>query len=120
MAGDAELPAEEFEYILEGPDTDFPLFAPPREPIDLTEYAAGLHVARMIADGGTIQIGIGALGDAVAQALVLRHRNNPAFREINARLAPFNSLTEPLEDTTFDQGVYGASEMFVESFIDLY
>ena len=120
MAGDAELPADEFDYILESPDTDFPLFAPPREPIDLTEYAAGLNVARLVADGGTLQIGIGALGDAVAQALVLRHRNNAAYRDMAARLAPFVSLNEPLEDEPFSQGVYGASEMFVESFIDLY
>src|SRR5476651_2079843 len=34
MAGDAELPAEDFDYILDGPHTDFPLFAPPREPVD--------------------------------------------------------------------------------------
>ncbi len=115
-----KLPAEEFDYILEGAQTDFPLFAPPREPVDLTEYAAGLHVARIIADGGTIQIGIGSLGDAVAQALVLRHRNNAAFRDAEARLAPFISLTGPLEDTPFEHGLYGASEMFVECFLDLY
>jgi hypothetical protein len=120
MAGDAELPAEDFDYILDSPRTDFPLFAPPREPVDLTEYAAGLHVARMIADGGTIQIGIGSLGDAVAQALVLRHRNNDAFREMAARLAPFISSTAALEDTPFEQGLYGASEMFAECFLDLY
>src|SRR5665213_3464886 len=120
MAGDAELPAEDFDYILDSSHTDFPLFAPPREPVDLTEYAAGLHVAHMIADGGTIQIGIGSLGDAVAQALVLRHRNNAAFREMGTRLAPFISLTEPLEDLPFKQGLYGASEMFVECFLDLY
>lgn len=120
MAGDAELQAEDFDYILDSPQTDFPLFAPPREPIDLTEYAAGLHVARMIADGGTIQLGIGSLGDAVAQALVLRHRNNAAFREMAERLASFISLTEPLEDSPFEQGLYGASEMFVECFLDLY
>ncbi len=120
MAGDAELPADEFDYILESPATDFPLFAPPREPIDLTEYAAGLHVARMVADGGTIQIGIGALGDAVAQALVLRHRNNAAFRDMGTRVAPFISFGGPLEDAPFKQGLYGASEMFVESFVDLY
>ena len=120
MAGDAELPAEVFDYILDSPETDFPLFAPPREPVDLTEYAAGLHVARMIADGGTIQLGIGSLGDAVAQALVLRHQNNVAFREMGTRLAPFISLTEPLEDSPFEQGLYGASEMFVECFLDLY
>jgi hypothetical protein len=120
MADDAELPADEFDYVLESPATDFPLFAPPREPIDLTEYAAGLHVARMVVDGGTIQIGIGALGDAVAQALVLRHRNNAAFRDMGTRLAPFISLGGPLEDAPFNQGLYGASEMFVESFVDLY
>ncbi len=120
MAGDAELPEDEFDYILESPDTDFPLFAPPREPIDLTEYAAGLHVARMVADGGTIQIGIGALGDAVAQALVLRHRNNAAFSDMGTRLAPFISFAGPLENAPFTQGLYGASEMFVESFVDLY
>ena len=120
MAGDAELPPEEFDYILESPQTDFPLFAPPREPVDLTEYAAGLHVARMIADGGTIQIGIGSLGDAVAQALILRYRENAAFRDMGARLAPFISLTEPLEDGPFKQGLYGASEMFVDCFLDLY
>ena len=120
MAGDAELPPEEFDYILESPQTDFPLFAPPREPVDLTEYAAGLHAARMIPDGGTIQLGIGSLGDAVAQALVLRHRNNAAFRDMGARLSPFISLTEPLEESPFKQGLYGASEMFVECFLDLY
>src|SRR6202158_387212 len=120
MAGDAELPAEEFDYILESPQTDFPLFAPPREPVDLTEYAAGLHVARMIADGGTMQLGIGSLGDAVAQALVLRHRDNAAFRDIATRLAPFISSSVALEDAPFEQGLYGASEMFVECFLDLY
>ena len=120
MAGDAELPANEFDFILDGPKTDFPLFAPPREPVDLTEYAAGLHVAQIIADGGTIQIGIGSLGDAVAQALVLRHRNNAAFREMAARLAPYTSLGDPLENAAFEHGLHGASEMFVECFLDLY
>jgi acyl-CoA hydrolase len=120
MAGDAELPAEEFDCILESPQTDFPLFAPPREPVDLTEYAAGLHVARMIADGGTIQIGIGSLGDAVAQALVLRHSSNNAFREMTARLTSASLSTIALENAPFAQGLYGASEMFVECFLDLY
>src|SRR5438477_4392566 len=38
--------------------SDFPLFAPPREPIEPSEYAIGLNVARIIADGGTLQLGI--------------------------------------------------------------
>ena len=44
--------ASELELMLDGPKIDFPLFASPREPIDLAEYAAGLHVARTVADGG--------------------------------------------------------------------
>jgi hypothetical protein len=120
MPGDAEVPADEFDYILESPQTDFPLYAPPREPIDLTEYAAGLHVARMIADGGTIQIGIGAMGDAVAQALVLRHQANDRFRAMMARLPVRNPPAGLIEETPFAQGLYGATEMFVESFLDLY
>jgi acyl-CoA hydrolase len=120
MPGGAELPPEEFDYILEGPQTEFPLFAPPREPVDLSEYAAGFHVARMVLDGGTIQLGIGALGDAVAQALILRHRKNAEFSDIGARLVPFISLAEPLDEAPFIQGVFGASEMFVECFLDLY
>ena len=64
MLGDADLPADEFEFVLDSPQTDFPLFAPPREPVGIAEYAAGLHVARTVRDGGTLQIGIGSLGDA--------------------------------------------------------
>lgn len=32
MEGDAELPASAFDYILEGPSVEFPLFAPPKNP----------------------------------------------------------------------------------------
>src|SRR5436309_9924718 len=72
MPGDGDIAAGEFDLMLESAQTDFPLFAPPREPIELSEYAIGLNVARIIADGGTLQLGIGLLGDAVTQALILR------------------------------------------------
>ena len=85
MPGEGDLAADAFDVILDSPQTDFPLFAPPREAIDLAEYAAGLRVAGIVADGGTLQLGIGALGDAVAQALILRHKNNAGFRDLHAR-----------------------------------
>ncbi len=68
MPGDAAIAADEFDLLLDSPATDFPLFAPPREPIALADYAAGLHAASIVPDGGTLQIGIGSLGDAVAHA----------------------------------------------------
>ena len=36
----------ELEFMLDSRRRTFPLFAPPREPVDLAEYAAGLHAAR--------------------------------------------------------------------------
>ena len=120
MPGDGDLSEREFDLLLEGPATDFPLFAPPRESIELAEHAMGIHVARTIADGGTLQLGIGSLGDAVAHALILRHRANADFRDIAARLDPADSAPAGLrESDPFDQGLHGVSEMLVESFLDL-
>jgi len=120
MPGEGDLAADAFDLVLDGAATDFPLFGPPREPIDLTEYAAGLHAARLVADGGTLQIGIGSLGDAVAQALILRHRENSQFLEILARLGPADQAPAgPWETAPFGVGVHGLSEMFVEGFLDL-
>ena len=49
-----DLPGEEFSAILESPETEFPLFAPPSEPITDTKYAIGLHAAGLVRDGGTL------------------------------------------------------------------
>ncbi|MGZ5988777.1 MAG: acetyl-CoA hydrolase/transferase C-terminal domain-containing protein, partial [Rhizomicrobium sp.] len=72
MPGEGDRLEGDFSHILDSQQTDFPLFAPPKQPINLTEYAIGIHVARLIADGGTLQIGIGEEGDAAVHALILR------------------------------------------------
>ncbi len=77
-------------------------------------------MARTVADGGTLQLGIGSLGDAVAQALILRHRHNADFRALLARLDPGDRAPPGLrEGAPFEIGVHGLSEMFVEGFLDL-
>jgi len=119
MPGAGDLDAGEFQFLLESPATDFPLFAPPKEPIDLAEYASGLHVARLVPDGGTLQIGIGQEGDAAVQALILRQRDNAVFREAVARLDP-DAAAQPFhEDAPFTTGLYADTEMFVDSFLAL-
>src|SRR5439155_11991277 len=45
MPGAGDLAADQFSAVLDGPATDFPLFAPPSEPITDTKYAIGLHAA---------------------------------------------------------------------------
>lgn len=116
MPGEGDLSTDEFHAVLDSPETDFPLFAPPSEPITDAKYAIGLHAAGLIRDGGTLQIGIGQVGDALAQGLIVRHRDNAAFRNIMSRLAPDRPL---LESSPFVFGLYGVSEMFFEAFLAL-
>jgi hypothetical protein len=116
MPGPGDLPGGDFSAVLDSPATDFPLFAPPAEPISDTKYAIGLHAAGLVRDGGTLQIGIGQVGDALAQGLVVRHRDNEKFRAVMKRLAPH---TEPRESGRFEQGLYGVSEMLFEAFLGL-
>ena len=116
MPGAGDLPGEEFSAVLESPETEFPLFAPPSEPITNTKYAIGLHAAGLVRDGGTLQIGIGQAGDALAQGLILRHRDRAQFEATVKRLAPAGP---PFETAPFEKGLYGVSEMLFEAFIGL-
>ncbi|HXQ08621.1 MAG TPA: acetyl-CoA hydrolase/transferase C-terminal domain-containing protein, partial [Bradyrhizobium sp.] len=118
MPGAGDLPADEFSAVLDSPVTDFPLFAPPSEPITDTKYAIGLHAARLVRDGGTLQIGIGQVGDALAQGLIVRHRDNPQFHAIMKRLAPDAPVVAE-NNGPFEQGLYGVSEMLFEAFLGL-
>jgi acyl-CoA hydrolase len=120
IPGDAAIDAGEFDMLLESPSTDFPLFAPPREPVSLTDYAAGLHAASLVPDGGTLQIGIGSLGDAVAQALVLRQRQNTEFCRLLTRLGYDPERDGAVHNEPFETGLYGCSELFVEGLLDLF
>ncbi len=118
MPGAGDLSADEFSAVLESPETDFPLFAPPSEPITDTKYAIGLQAANLVRDGGTLQIGIGQVSDALAQGLIVRHRDNTRFHEIMKRLAP--DVPVAAETTgSFEKGLYGVSEMLFEAFIAL-
>jgi acyl-CoA hydrolase len=121
MTGDAAISANELDLLLDNPALDFPLFAPPREPVGLTDCAAGLHAATLVPDGGTLQIGIGSLGDAVAQSLILRHSNNAEFRRLAGTISQPPPVAAPAAHLEpFDIGLYGCSEMFVEGLLDLF
>lgn len=119
MTGDGDLPADDFSGILESPDVEFPLFAPPAEPISDKKYAIGLHVAGLVRDGGTLQIGIGQIGDALAQSLIVRNKDGAKFHEMAERLSNGGASPIALETGRFEQGLYGVSEMFVEPFLKL-
>jgi Acetyl-CoA hydrolase/transferase C-terminal domain len=119
MPGSGDLPADEFSAVLDSPTTEFPLFAPPAEPIGDAKYAIGLHAASLVRDGGSLQIGIGQVGDALAQGLVIRHKDNAQFHAIMKRLSPATEPSSVLETGSFEKGLYGVSEMLFEAFLGL-
>jgi len=119
MPGAGDLPSDEFGAVLDSPATDFPLFAPPSEPITDTKYAIGLHAAGLVRDGGTLQIGIGQVGDALARGLILRHGDGTQFRATMKRLVPGADHLSVPESGPFEKGLYGVSEMVFEAFLGL-
>ncbi|MDF0603031.1 acetyl-CoA hydrolase/transferase C-terminal domain-containing protein [Psychromarinibacter sp. C21-152] len=116
MRGTARMPTDEAAFLLDPPEP-FELFSAVRMPVSDAEHAIGLHVSRLVPDGGTLQIGIGSLGDAVAQALLLRSRVEIA--DIQAA-CPFATGERFAEDGPFETGLYAVTEMLVEGILQLY
>jgi acyl-CoA hydrolase len=119
MPNDAEVTADLFDIMIDDPASTHDLFAPPNMKVDFQDYAIALWASAMVPDGGTLQIGIGSLGDGVAQALIVRDRHNTEFRRIIAGLARDDQPTLPAfcHFDPFRKGLYGCSEMFVNGFL---
>jgi acyl-CoA hydrolase len=124
MFGPAAVSAETFDSLIEHPRYDYDLFAPPNQRLSTTDYAIGLYGARLVRDGGTLQIGIGELGDALVYGLQLRQQQNGEFREILQGLKATQRFAAALDsmggESPFETGLYGCSEMFVDGFLELY
>ena len=88
LDGQAVVDADWFDLVVQPPAPHPPLFALPREPVGDVEHAIGLYASALVRDGGTLQIGIGALADALCHALVLRHTDNAAYRRVLEALSP--------------------------------
>ncbi|OWU84094.1 hypothetical protein ATO6_13545 [Oceanicola sp. 22II-s10i] len=116
MSGpEARLPRDEVDLCLDSAP-DFELFSVVKRPVGLAEHAIGLHVASTVPDGGTLQIGIGAIGDAVAHALLLRQSGR--FPKIHAA-NPFAREGYD-EEGAFDTGLYAVTEMLVDGLLHLF
>ena len=124
MYGDGVLEGEKFDRLLHGPEFNYPLFGPPKDSVNLKDHAIGLYVSSLVKDGGTIQIGIGALGDAIASGLDMRQNRNEDYN----RVLNETGITDRYGDIIgrlggtgrFEEGLYGSSEMFVDAFMQLY
>lgn len=115
LAGDAEVAPDFFEAIIEDPTSYHELFALPRTPISPEDHLIGFYASQIVRDGGTLQIGIGSLSDAVVCALRLRHANNPLYKDIQQKL----QNVEGAHSDTFSAGLYGLTEMLTDGFMHL-
>ncbi|MEM7502270.1 MAG: acetyl-CoA hydrolase/transferase C-terminal domain-containing protein [Pseudomonadota bacterium] len=124
MTGDAEVPRNRFDFVLQDPTTRYPLFPLPNRRVASADYSTAMHVASVIPDGGTLQLGIGSLSDAVAHCLLLRHKDPALFARVLSELPGGSSAPHrpplPVETDPFSQGLYASSELLSDALFALF
>ncbi len=124
MYGDAIVDKSEFDFVLEGDQYNLPLFGAPKDAITLSDHMIGINVSTLVKDGGTIQVGIGALGDAIVAGLIMKNDHNDVYREVVEKaglVSRYGALISKWGDLgVFKKGLYGSSEMFVDAFLQMY
>ncbi len=123
MLGAAVVPPDTFDLVLDGARHERRLFCPPNPALNDVDHAIGLHASALIADGGTLQIGIGELGDAVCYGLLLRQQQNATWRQAlrdigGERALELGAAIGGLEP--FRAGLFASTEMLVDQMLDLW
>lgn len=124
MLGDAEIPRDRLDFVLDNEGLDFDPFPLPNRRVSPADYAIAMHVASLVRDGGTLQIGIGSLSDAVAHCLKLRHAFPDVFAEVLSLLpggsgSPRRKVL-PVETGPFDAGLFASSELLSDALYALF
>jgi acyl-CoA hydrolase len=125
LGGDADVGNGQdlFDIVLSSPDLKQRLFALPRKDVDDVDYAIGLHASTLVKDRGTLQIGIGALSDALVHALILRHKRNDEYQDALIALRNGSSAAAETDDIggqgVLECGLHGSSEMVMDGFMHL-
>jgi acyl-CoA hydrolase len=124
MLGDACVPASRFDFLVDHPRYEYDPYTLPYAAIGTVEHAIGLNASALIRDGGTLQLGIGELGEAIVYALQLRQQQNAAWRGALAALGTARRFGEAVDavggQAPFERGLYACTEMFVDGFLDLH
>jgi acyl-CoA hydrolase len=124
MYNDAIVPANTYDIILDAPEFNHTLLGPPSPPVDTMDYMIGLNASSLLPDGGTLQIGIGSLGDAITYGCILRQERNQQYKYALAELGIVERFGEIIDEVggtdPFETGLYGSTEMFADGFRHLY
>ncbi|MEO1035306.1 MAG: acetyl-CoA hydrolase/transferase C-terminal domain-containing protein [Pseudomonadota bacterium] len=124
MGGDAELERSSFDFVLDDSALDFEPFGLPNRPVGPADYATAMHVASLVRDGGTLQVGIGSLSDALAHCLILRQREPAIFDAVLNEL-PGGTRTArrqqlPIETGSFEHGLFASTELVSDALFALF
>ncbi|WP_101759898.1 acetyl-CoA hydrolase/transferase C-terminal domain-containing protein [Oceanicoccus sp. KOV_DT_Chl] len=124
MGSDAMVQEGMFDVVIADESCHTRLYSTPNMPVGMVEHFIGMHAASLVKDGGTLQIGIGALGDAVTGALLLRQEDNTSYRQLLAdiyeQFPPASICAQIGDDNIFEKGLYGCSEMFTYGLFELF
>ena len=120
MVNKAIVSPDFFDVVVNNDSLNTTLFSAPNMSVSNTDYVLGLQASALIKDGGTLQIGIGAMGDAITYTTQVRHNRNADYKEMIKQAG----IDPTVEDSvggcdTFVKGLYGCSEMFVNGFMHL-
>jgi acyl-CoA hydrolase len=123
MTGHAQVEPEQFDFLVDEPRYDYDLFCPPNPSLGTVDHAIGVYASSLVRDGGTLQVGIGELGDSLLYALLLRHQQNETW--CGALDALGRGDAAPLiraegGDEPFARGLHASTEMFVDQLLELY
>lgn len=100
------------------------LFAVPRDELSIQDHLIGLYTSCLLKDDSCLQIGIGKLSNALANALILRHKENTIYADILKQLNVSKKFGEIILKIgaldIFDIGLYASTEMFSDEYMQLY
>ncbi|HWY25440.1 MAG TPA: acetyl-CoA hydrolase/transferase C-terminal domain-containing protein [Nevskia sp.] len=111
MGHHAEVGEDFFHCLVDNPALDHAPFAVPHEPVNTTDWAIGVRASSLVRDCGTLQVGIGALGDAACHALRLRQSDNAGYGAVLDALGADPAAEAVGGRGTFGRGLYVASEL---------
>lgn len=120
---DAEVNKEVFTHIVDTGNYKS-LFALPRDEVAPQDHMIGLYTSSLIKDNGCLQIGIGSLSIALANALIIRHQSNSMYQDLLHQLGIKNKFGQTIANlyslTPFERGLYASTELFTDEYLHLY
>ena len=99
------------------------LFAIPHDELSAADHLIGFYTSFLVKDDSCLQIGIGKLSNAVANALIVRDQDPAVYQHVFDQLqaaAKFGDIIQTTGSLTpFAKGLYASTEMFSDSYMEL-